>query len=48
MPVVRAGNTLGVLAVQNRARRNYTEEEQEALQRTAMVLAGMIGLRLIQ
>ena len=43
MPVLRAGNTLGVLVVQNRARRTYTEEEEEALQTTAMVLAEMIA-----
>jgi phosphotransferase system enzyme I (PtsP) len=43
VPVLRAGNTLGVLVVQNRARRNYTEEEIEALQTTAMVLAEMIA-----
>src|SRR5690606_14524020 len=42
VPVLRAGNTLGVLTVQNRARRTYTEEEEEALQTTAMVLAEMI------
>src|SRR4051794_18817952 len=42
VPVLRAGNTLGVLVVQNRARRTYTEEEEEALQTTAMVLAEMI------
>jgi phosphotransferase system enzyme I (PtsP) len=43
VPILRAGNTLGVLVVQNRARRNYTEEEEEALQTTAMVLAEMIA-----
>ena len=43
MPVLRAGNTLGVLVVQNRARRTYSEEEEEALQTTAMVLAEMIA-----
>jgi phosphotransferase system enzyme I (PtsP) len=43
VPVLRAGNTLGVLVVQNRARRNYTEEEEEALQTTAMVVAEMIA-----
>ena len=32
-----------VLVVQNRARRTYTEEEEEALQTTAMVLAEMIA-----
>jgi phosphotransferase system, enzyme I, PtsP len=43
VPVLRAGNTLGVLVVQNRARRTYSEEEVEALQTTAMVLAEMIA-----
>ena len=43
VPILRSGNTLGVLVVQNRARRTYTEEEQEALQTTAMVLAEMIA-----
>ena len=42
-PILRAGNTLGVLVVQNRAQRTYTEEEEEALQTTAMVLAEMIA-----
>ena len=43
VPILRAGNTLGVLVVQNRARRIYSEEEVEALQTTAMVLAEMIA-----
>src|SRR5260370_21138078 len=43
VPVLRAGNTLGVLVVQNRARRTYSEEEVESLQPTAMVLAAMIA-----
>ena len=43
VPILRAGNTLGVLVVQNRAQRTYTEEEEEALQTTAMVLAEMIA-----
>src|SRR6516165_643262 len=38
VPILRAGNTPGVLVVQNRARRTYSEEEVEALQTTAMVL----------
>ena len=32
-----------MLVVQNRAKRNYVEEEVEALQTTAMVLAEMIA-----
>ena len=43
VPVLRAGNTLGVLVVQNRAKRTYSEEEVKALQTTAMVLAEMIA-----
>ena len=43
VPILRAGNTLGVLVVQNRAKRTYSEEEVEALQTTAMVLAEMIA-----
>src|SRR6202040_3867322 len=43
VPVLRAGNTLGVLVVQNRARRTYSEEEVEALPTTAMVVAEMIA-----
>ena len=43
MPVLRGGATLGVLVVQNRARRTYSEEEIEALQTTAMLLAEMIA-----
>jgi phosphotransferase system, enzyme I, PtsP len=43
VPVLRAGNVLGVLVVQNRAHRTYSEEEVEALQTTSMVLAEMIA-----
>src|SRR5512144_2821476 len=43
VPILRAGNTLDVLVVHNRAKRTYVEEEVEALQTTAMVLAEMIA-----
>jgi phosphotransferase system enzyme I (PtsP) len=43
VPLLRAGNTLGVLVVQNRTRRTYAEEEIEALETTAMVLAEMLA-----
>ena len=43
VPVLRGGKTLGVLVVQNKARRTYSEEEIEALQTTAMILAEMIA-----
>lgn len=39
VPILRGGRVLGVLVVQNRTRRNYTEEEVEALETIAMVLA---------
>ncbi len=43
VPILRGGNTLGVLVVQNRARRLYSEEEMEALQTTSMLLAEMVA-----
>ncbi len=43
VPIVRAGRVLGVLAVQNRTRRLYDEEEIETLQTIAMVLAEMVA-----
>ena len=43
VPILRAGRTLGVLVVQNKVKRNYREDELEALETTAMVLAEMIA-----
>ena len=43
VPVQRQGRVIGVLTVQNRTQRNYAEEEVEALQIVAMVLAEMIA-----
>ncbi|MDR3494218.1 MAG: phosphoenolpyruvate--protein phosphotransferase [Ancalomicrobiaceae bacterium] len=43
VPILRAGRTLGVLVVQNKAHRTYTEEEVEVLQTTAMIIAEMIA-----
>jgi len=48
VPILRAGRTLGVLVVQNRAHRTYHDEEVEALQTTAMVLAEMIAVGELQ
>lgn len=39
VPVLRAGRVIGVLAIQNRTRRKYSEEEVETLETVAMVLA---------
>ncbi|KAB7738688.1 phosphoenolpyruvate--protein phosphotransferase [Parvibaculum sedimenti] len=43
VPILRAGRVVGVLVVQNRTKRNYTEEEVEALQTVAMVLAEVVA-----
>jgi phosphotransferase system, enzyme I, PtsP len=43
VPILRGGHTIGVLTVQNRTMRQYSDEEVEALQTTAMVLAEMIA-----
>jgi phosphotransferase system, enzyme I, PtsP len=43
VPILRGGNTLGVLVVQNKARRAYSEEEIEALETIAMLLAEMVA-----
>lgn len=43
VPILRNGIVIGVLVVQNRTRRHYTDEEEEALQTTAMVLAEIIA-----
>lgn len=43
VPVLRGGRVIGVLAVQNKTRRNYNEEEVETLQTVAMVIAELIA-----
>lgn len=43
VPILRGGRVIGVLAVQNRTRRNYTDEEVETLQTVAMVLAELVA-----
>ncbi|HVP83858.1 MAG TPA: phosphoenolpyruvate--protein phosphotransferase [Rhizomicrobium sp.] len=43
VPVVRGGQVFGVLTVQNKAARLYAEEEVEALQTVAMVLAEVVA-----
>lgn len=43
VPILRAGRVLGVLVVQNRTRRHYTEDEIEALETIAMVLAELLA-----
>jgi len=48
VPILKGGRTLGVLTVQNQTQRHYSEEEIEALQTTAMVLAEQISAHDIQ
>ncbi len=43
VPILRGGRVVGVLAVQNANRRQYTDEEIEALQTVAMVLAELVA-----
>jgi len=43
VPILRSGRVAGVLVVQNKTRRHYTEEEIEAMQITAMVMAELVA-----
>lgn len=43
VPILRAGRVVGVLTVQNRARRAYAEDEVEAMQVIASLVAEMFG-----
>jgi phosphotransferase system enzyme I (PtsP) len=43
VPVRRAGHTLGVLTVQNRAPRQYSDDEVEVVETVAMVLAELLA-----
>ena len=43
VPVMRGGRVVGVLAVQNRTKRGYADEEIETLQTVAMVLAELVA-----
>lgn len=43
VPILRQGRVVGVLTVQNRTQRHYTDEEVEALQIIAMVLAELVA-----
>ncbi len=44
VPILRGGRVLGVLVVQNRTERAYDDEEVEALQTIAMVLAELVAV----
>jgi phosphotransferase system, enzyme I, PtsP len=47
-PIIRDGHVIGVLVVQNKSRRHFTDEEVEALETIAMVFAELVaGGRLV-
>ncbi|MEM8855478.1 MAG: phosphoenolpyruvate--protein phosphotransferase [Pseudomonadota bacterium] len=48
VPVLRSGRMIGVLTVQNRAPKRYDNEEVEALQTTAMVIAEIAGSEVLE
>jgi phosphotransferase system enzyme I (PtsP) len=43
VPIIRGGRVVGVLVVQNRTQRHYTDEEIETLETVAMVLAELVA-----
>ena len=43
VPILRGGRVLGVVAVQNRTSRSYTDEEVEVMETIAMVIAELIA-----
>ncbi len=43
VPILRSGRAIGVVAIQNRTFREYADEEVEALQTVAMVLAELVA-----
>src|SRR5205823_7987535 len=43
VPIRRGGRVLGILVVQNRTRRHYSEDEVEILQTIAMIVAELVA-----
>ena len=43
VPIIRSNRVIGVVVVQNKTQRRYTEEEIEAMQTVAMALAELVG-----
>lgn len=43
VPIVRGGRVIGVVVVQNKSQRQYTDEEVETLETVAMVLAELVA-----
>ncbi|SCA56068.1 Signal transduction protein [Candidatus Terasakiella magnetica] len=43
VPIVRASRVLGVMVIQNKTKRHYTDEEVETLQTVAMIISELVG-----
>lgn len=43
VPIIRSSRVLGVLVIQNKTQRHYTDEEVESLQTVAMIVAELVG-----
>lgn len=43
VPIIRGGRVIGVVVVQNKSQRQYTDEEVETLETVAMVLAELVS-----
>lgn len=43
VPILRAGRAVGVLVIQNQSKRTYREDEVEAMETTAMVIAELLA-----
>ncbi len=43
VPILRSGKVVGVLVIQNKTQRHYTQEEEESLQTVAMILAELVA-----
>src|SRR5262249_31688350 len=48
VPIERGNRVIGVIAVQNKTERDYSEEEVETLQTVAMVLAELASTDLVE
>lgn len=43
VPIIRGGRVLGVMVIQNKTQRHYTEEEVETLQTVSMIIGELVG-----
>lgn len=43
VPIIRSGRVMGVIVVQNKTKRHYTEEEVETLQTVALIISELVA-----